>query len=141
MEKGIGEFIKLFAAENNFIMNEATKRVSNALVRISPIDEGEFVADWDVAVGHWPSDTVQPLDPSKRMTRARLQSELERVKYGDAVFFENNDPVAVWLEFGLSKQAPPPFGVVRRTARKWRGFVRGAGKAAMNRVAKTLRGE
>lgn len=137
MEKGIAEFARLFKAENDFIMNEATKRVSNSLVRLSPVKEGEFVAEWDAAIGHWPSDTEQPDDPKKSKTRARLQAEIKPATFGDAVFFENDDPVAVRLEFGYSKQAPQ--GVVRMTARRWRGFVKGAATAALKRVSKRLR--
>lgn len=136
MEAGIKEFARLFREENDFIMQEATKRVSNSLVRLSPVDEGEFVADWDVSLSGWPSDTEQPDDPGKTKTRKRLQDVLKRLRYGMAAFFENNDPVAVRLEFGYSKQAPQ--GVVRLTTRKWRGFVKGAGRAALNRVKKRL---
>lgn len=136
MEKGVADFIRLFKAENDFIFQDATQRVSNSIVRLSPVSEGEFVADWDVQVGGYPSDTQQPDDPSKRKTRARLREIIKTAKFGDFVVFENNDPVAVRLEFGYSKQAPQ--GVVRLTTRKWRSFVKGAARAALNRVKKKL---
>lgn len=139
MEKGVAEFRRLFAAENDEIMRDATTRVSNSLVRLSPVDEGEFVADWDVKIGGWPADSDQAPDPKKRTTRARLSEIIKQVKYGLSVFFENDDPVATRLEFGYSKQAPQ--GVVRLTTRRWRGFVRGAGKAAQNRVKKRITDE
>lgn len=134
MEKGVAEFARLFAAENDFIMQEATKRVSNSIVRLNPVDEGESVADWDAAIGRWPSDTEQPHDPKKSRTRKRLQEAFKKVVFGQAVFFENNDPVAARLEFGYSKQAPQ--GITRLTARKWRGFVKGAARAAFNKAKK-----
>lgn len=139
MEKGIAEFQRLFEAQKDFIMQDSTKRVSNALVRISPVadeDGGEFVADWDAAIGGWPADTVQPKDPKRTQTRRRLQEVFKTAKFGKAVFFEDNDPVAVRLEFGYSKKAPQ--GVVRLVARKWRGFVKGAGRAALNKAKKRL---
>lgn len=136
MEKGIREFIKAFDAEKNFIMQESTKRVSNSIVRLNPVDEGESVADWDAAIGQWPADTKPPHDPKKAKTRKRLQDSFKNVVFGQAVFFENTDPVAARLEFGYSKQAPQ--GITRLTARKWRGFVRGAGKAAFNKARKNM---
>lgn len=139
MEKGIADFIREFNAEKDFIMQEATTRVSNAIVRFSPVDEGEYVADWDVKIGGWPADSNPPNDPKKTKTRARLKDIIKDVKYGDAVFFENDDAAAIRLEFGYSKQAPQ--GVVRLTVRKWRGFVRGAAIVARKRVNKRLAGE
>lgn len=139
LEKGITEFQKLFAAENDFIANEATRRVNNSLVRLSPVKEGEFVSDWDAAVGHWPSDTKPPDDPKKTTTRRRLQDAIRSMRYGLSTFFENTDPVAVRLEYGYSKKAPQ--GVVRLTARKWRGFVKGAATAARNKVRKAMESE
>lgn len=136
MDKGIKEFVRLFAAQKDFIMQDATKRVSNSIVRLNPVLEGESVADWDVAIGVWPADTKPPHDPGKRITRKRLQDVIKRVVFGQAVFFENTDPVAVRLEFGYSKKAPQ--GIVRLTARRWRGFVKGAGRAALNKTKKKL---
>lgn len=136
MEKGIKEFIRLVEAEHDAIFRDATTRVKNSLVRLSPVAEGDYVADWDVAAGNWPTDTEQRSDPSKRATRARLQPDLNDLRMGETVFFENNDPVATKLEFGYSKQAPQ--GVVRMTARRWRSFVSGAARAAMARAKKRL---
>lgn len=139
MEKGVAEFLRLFKEENNFIMRDATTRVSNSLVRLSPVDEGEYVAEWDVNIGSWPSDTEQQPDPRKTKTRQRLKDVISAVEYGKAVFFENDDPVAVKLEYGYSAQAPQ--GVVRLTARRWRSFVKGAARAAINKVKKKLASE
>jgi len=136
MEKGIREFQRLFTMELDNIMRDATTRVSNSLVRLSPVDEGDYVAEWDAAINQWPRDTAQPPDPKKRTTRARLKDVISGVSYGESVFFENTDPVGGRLEYGYSQQAPQ--GVVRLTTRKWRGFVRGAGKAAQSRVKKKI---
>ena len=136
MEKGVAKFIRMFDDELDAITQDATKRVSNALVRFTPVDTGEAVADWDVAVNADPGNPEHGLDPGKRITRKRLRQELDKVKFGDFIIFDNDDPVAVRLEFGYSKKAPQ--GMVRLTARKWRGFVRGAARAAQNRIRKKL---
>lgn len=136
MEKGIAEFARLAQEEHTNILRDASKRVKNSLVRLSPVDEGDYVAEWDVAIGHWPTDTEQAPDPKKRTTRARLQAPIDNLDFGENLFFENNDEVAARLEFGYSKQAPQ--GVVRLTARRWRSFVKGAARAATNRIRKKL---
>lgn len=136
MEKGILAFIKLFQEQKDAIMQDVTTRVSNSLVANSVVDTGEMVADWDVRVGGWPSDTKQPLDPGKRTTRARLKSGFTEVKYGQAVFFENTDPAARQQEYGRWRSAPN--GLTRLTVRRFPGFVRGAGRASMNRVKRQL---
>lgn len=134
MQRGIAEFQKQFDAQKDFILREATKRVSNSIVRLNPVDEGESVADWDVAIGRFPTDIEQPNDPKKTKTRRRLQEVFNNVRFGQVIFFENNDPVINRLEFGYSKQAPQ--GIVRLTARRWRSFVKGAGRAAFNKAKK-----
>jgi hypothetical protein len=140
MERGIEEFRKLFEQHNTAILRDATRRVSNAIVRESPIaveDGGYYVADWDVQVGSFPAEDGTPLpDPKKRKTRAALNQIIDTAEYGQSLFFQNDDEVAVRLEFGYSKQAPQ--GVVRKTARRWRSFVKGAGRAAQSRIRKML---
>lgn len=136
MEKGVKEFQRLFEAEAGAIMRDATTRVSNSLVRRTPVDEGEAVANWEAGVNRIPTDVDRVNDPKKRATRARLRETVAAVNYGDYVAFVNFDEVAARLEFGYSSQAPQ--GMVRLTARKWRGFVRGAGRAAQNRVRKQV---
>lgn len=118
------------------ILRDATKRVKNSIVRTSPIDEGEYLADWDVALHGWPADTEQAPDTKRTKTRKRLQDPIDRMQMGDSIFFENNDPVGDRLEFGYSSQAPQ--GVVRISALKWTRFVRGAARAATNRIIKRL---
>ena len=142
MERGVREFQRLLKGELDFIMQDVTKRTGNSLVRLSPVadpgshDRGEYVADWDAAIGQWPPDTEQQPDPKKTTTRRRLQNVFKNVRYGQSVFFENDDPVVVRLEFGYSKKAPQ--GIVRLTARRFRGFVKGAGRAAQNKIRKQL---
>lgn len=139
MKKGIAEFQRLFAEERTVILRDATQRISNAVVRVSPVGNdpgGEYVAEWDVEIGRWPSDTDQPRDPRRTRTRRRLQETIAQAQYGEAVFFENDDPAALRLELGYSDQAPQ--GVVRSQSRRWNQFVRGAGRAAQSRLRKRV---
>lgn len=135
-EDGISDFFQETQNEHTAILREATKRVKNSIVRRAPIAEGDYLAEWDASLHTWPSDTKQPPDTKRRVTRKRLQAPIDRMKMGDSYFLENTDPVAERLEFGYSDQAPQ--GVVRITAIKWGGFVRGAARAATNRIRKRL---
>lgn len=137
MEKGIAEFIKLYKAQHDSITNDATGRVSNALVRRTPVDEGDTVADWDVSINKGPPDTKPPpFDPKRSLTRRRLRELIKSVKFGDWVMFENTNEAALFLEFGSSDQAPT--GIVRTVARRWPAFVKGAARAAQNRIKKQM---
>lgn len=137
MEKGVSEFMRLVNTAHDDILNDATKRVSNSLVRRSPVDTGEYLGEWDADVGALPADKENGLG-KRASTRRRLQGEAEigRLHMGDTVFFTNNDPVAERIEFGYSDKAPQ--GVMRITARQWRKLVRGAARAATNRIRKTI---
>jgi len=136
LDKGITEFMKLVEAQHDTIMQGVVTRVSNGLVRDSLVDTGDMVADWDVAVGTWPSNTHQPPDPSKSTTRARLKSGFKDVKMGQAVFFENTDPAAIQQELGHLKRQPN--GLARLQARKFPGYVKGEVAASQNRIKKGL---
>lgn len=136
MEKGVAEFIGLFYKQHDGIMQDVTTRVSNGLVATSVVDTGELVADWDVAVGSWPADTTQPLDPSRRTTRARLKTGFKDVRFGQSVFFENTDPAAIAQEFGGWRSAPN--GLSRLVVRRFPGYVKGAARAAQNRIKKGM---
>lgn len=136
MEKGISTFIREFEKEKDFILQNSAGRVSNALVRISPVLEGEFVAELESGVNRVPQDTKRPFDPKKRKTRKRLKENFEDARWGDAIWFTNEDEAAGRIEFGYSKKAPQ--GVFRATARKWRGFIRGVARAATNRARKRV---
>lgn len=136
MQKEIGEWTRLVSEQHDFILTNATQRVASNLANLSPVNEGEYVADWDVAVGNYPADTEQAPDLKKNKTKRRLRQGVDNLKMGDVVFFENNDPVSIRLEYGYSKQAPQ--GVVRLTVRQWRKFVQGAARAAERKIRKQL---
>lgn len=136
MDKGIEVFLREFEKESDNILRDATKRVKNSIVRLTPVDEGEAVAEWDDGLNKSAQDIKREPDPKKRKTRARLQEKIDDMEMGDTYFLENHDPVAVRLDRGYSKKAPQ--GMTRLTARKWRGFVRGAGIAAQRRATKRV---
>lgn len=110
--------------------------MKNSIVRLTPVDEGEAVAEWDDGLNKSAVDVKREPDPSRRKTRARLQAKIDDMKMGDTYFLENHHPVAVRLDRGYSKKAPQ--GMTRITARKWRSFVRGAAIAAQRKAIKRV---
>ena len=143
MERGVREFMRLFEQESDFILRQSTEGVvtrlgakSATVLKRSPVDKGDFVRDWDVAIGSWPSDTKPQPDPKKQTTAKRLRATIRKVKFGQSIFFENTDPAARPLEFGSSKQAPN--GIVRLAGRSWRKQVQNAGRAALRKARKRL---
>lgn len=136
MEKGIATFIREFEKEKDFILQNSAGRVSNALVRISPVLEGEFVAELESDVNRVPNDVKRLHDPKKRKTRKRLKDNFKDARWGDAIWFTNEDEAAGLIEFGYSNKAPQ--GVFRATARKWPKFIRGVARAATNRARKRV---
>ncbi len=131
-EISLKQFQKEFEAQKDFIFQDATKRVGRLLVRTAPILTGEFLGDWDVAVNKIPTDAKR-LEPKRGVSRARIDAAIKQVKFGDYVIFENRDPVAVRLEFGFSDKVTGA-GMVRLAGRRWRSFVKGAGRAAQKRI-------
>lgn len=143
MDKGVRIFRDLFLNETHEIFRDANRRTvtgtqkrSKAVLANSPVDEGEFVADWDAAKNRPPTQGENPDDPKKRATAARIIAVINTAQFGDKLFYENRDEVAVRLEFGYSKQAPQ--GVTRLAARQWRRQVRNAGRAAQRRIGKKV---
>ena len=130
----VAQFIKEFEAEKDFIFNEANKRVARLLVRRAPILEGEFLGDWDIGVNRAPGDQKR-LEPIRSVARSRFDVAVQTVKFGDYVVYENRDPVSVALEFGFSKKVKNSgAGMVRLAGQRWRGFVKGAGRAAEKKI-------
>ena len=133
-ELTVGQFIKEFEAQKDFIFNDANKRVARLLVRRAPILEGEFLGDWDIGVNRVPGDAKR-LEPIRSKARSRFDAAVLPVKFGDYVIYENRDPVAVFLEFGFSKKIKNSgAGMVRLAGQRWRGFVKGAGRAAEKKI-------
>lgn len=135
----IDDFIARFKKEGDFIFADATARVANSLARKSPVDTGAYLTDWDFAKNTFPAKMTISPDKSRTHARRKMKEEIAGLKMGDWGAFQNDEPYSIRLEYGYSKQAPQ--GVVRATVRRWRTYVRGAGKAAVNRVLKDIREE
>ena len=142
-DRDLKDFGRKFRAENDFIMFEATRRLFNAVIRRSPVAEGEFVSEFDIGVNKVPRDVKREhLGPrAKTAARKRFAQELAKVDFGDFVILDNHDPAATGIEFGQLSPRKAPQGVIRVSAKSWRRFVRGAAAAAKNKAAKNLRRE
>lgn len=114
-----------YGARMDQLVRKITFEAFSRCVQRSPVDEGRFKANWNVAYGA-PNVTTTT---SKEVGRAdiELQTVLS-LGVGGRVFLTNSLPYGKRLEYGWSKQAPS--GMVRLTAREFTAIVK-----QMNRVA------
>lgn len=96
----------------------------SAVVMRSPVDTGQFRANWLLSVGA-PAQgyTLKKTDPSGAQATAEASKALN-IPAGNVVYFVNNLPYAQRLEFGWSKQAPG--GMVRLTIKDMQQFLKKA---------------
>ena len=80
------------------------------VVALSPVDEGRFRGNWQTSVASPISGTTDRLDrasygsPPGSDVKAEINNNLGQL--GDVVYFTNNLPYALRLEYGHSGQAP-----------------------------------
>ncbi|QHJ80235.1 MAG: hypothetical protein [Bacteriophage sp.] len=74
---------------------------------------GRFRGNWQVGIDTLPTEETGRIDKSGTPTLAAAQVALEKFKVGttQVIYFVNNVPYAIPLEYGHSKQAPN--GMVR----------------------------
>lgn len=93
---------------------------SNVISR-SPVDTGRFRGNWQVGLNSRPGGTVASLDTTGAATIGKVTGELQAARAGQVVYFANNLPYSVKLEYGHSKQAPG--GMVRITVAEFQQTV------------------
>jgi hypothetical protein len=103
----------------------------------SPVDEGRFRSNWQVAIGEIPQGVIElsisgEAAKTKRGSKARGKAvgtatvneemaKLAGVKAGDVIYLVNNLPYGPRLENGWSGQAPA--GMVAITVSEYGGVV------------------
>lgn len=80
---------------------------------------GRFRGNWQIGFDNAPEGETGRVDPSGRLTQSIGIAVLSQFKAANnsIIYFVNNVPYAVRLEFGYSKQAPR--GMVRITAQEF----------------------
>lgn len=95
------------------VHREVLTDVAHRLVHGSPVDTGLFKGNWQFGIGYVPLNPVDTLDRDGVATLNKLLRLIRMTKVGGNVYFSNNVPYSLALEYGHSKQAP--MGMVRIT--------------------------
>lgn len=107
------------ATKNKKKLTQLPKRVTlqmaRKIIRRSPVDSGLFKETWQTAIGS-PNLSI---DPS--ISGAGLVPTVKGWRLGETLFFTNNQPYALVLEFGHSDFAPQ--GMVRLTIAEFQSIV------------------
>lgn len=94
-----------------------------AIVLETPVDKGVLRNNWFAEIGTGSRETTDSRDPSGQETLTRIRGVLEGTDIARDIFFTNNLPYAVPIEFdGISGKAPE--GMVRINALRWDKIVR-----------------
>jgi hypothetical protein len=95
----------------------------SAIILETPVDKGVLRNNWFAEIGNGSSETTDSEDPSGQRAINRTRSVLEGTDIARDIFFTNNLPYAVPIEFdGISGKAPE--GMVRINALRWDNIVR-----------------
>jgi hypothetical protein len=125
--------IRKFQRKTNLSMDVIVRKVvidmSVALTRMSPVDTGRFRGNWMLGVGSPDASTIEAVDPDGSTTVARITEAAGSVQAGGVVYITNSLPYARRLEYGWSKQAPSPPGIVRVTVQRYSDYIAAAVKS------------
>jgi hypothetical protein len=125
--------IRKFQQKTNLSMDVIVRKVvidmTVAMVRMSPVDTGRFRGNWMIGVGSPDVSTIDAVDPDGSTTVARITSAVGSVQAGGVVYITNSLPYARRLEYGWSKQAPSPPGIVRLTVQRYTDYIAAAVKS------------
>ena len=110
------QWSRISESNKNKLLGTAKKTIKTMgkrILRISPVDTGLFKESWRTAINIPDLSITGP--------GAGLLPTLKLLRFGDVLFFTNNQPYALRLEFGHSNQAP--LGMVRVTGADFQGVV------------------
>jgi len=122
------------------VVNDRTARAKaviagdllRAIVHASPVDTGQFKANWRVSLNATTRASIKSFDKGGQSTISAGLEVIGRAKPTDRVYIGNNLPYARRIEYGWSQQAP--YGVVRVQVARLQGIVTSAVRAAREQV-------
>lgn len=120
-ELQIQKFVAKASGNIDLVLRKVALDIFTRIILKSPVDEGRFRGNWQVAIGSIPAGVLELNDKDGSATIARVTAETLNLKAGETIFFVNNLSYAWRLEFGHSKQAPT--GMVRVTVLEWNQAV------------------
>jgi hypothetical protein len=111
------------------IVRKVTIDMSTAMIRMSPVDTGRFRGNWMIGVGSPNVSTIATVDKDGSTTTAYIASAVGGLNAGGVIYITNSLPYARRLEYGWSKQAPSPPGIVRLTVQRYTEYIAAAVKS------------
>jgi len=125
--------IRKFADKTKLSMDVIVRKVTIdmtvAIVRMSPVDTGRFRGNWMIGVGSPDISTIDAVDKDGSTTVARVTTAAPGLHAGGVIYITNSLPYARRLEYGWSKQAPSPPGIVRLTVQRYTDYIAAAVKS------------
>lgn len=89
--------------------------VADTVIDTTPVDTGELVDGWDLAVGSRQAGLGgKGRDPSRAQPKGRIRAKAQGLKLGQLAFIVNDVEHGPFVEFGTARQ--PPRAFVRRAA-------------------------
>lgn len=116
----IDQWAKMSKASVSRVVRGSTMEIGSRAIDASPVDTGRFKGNWQLNERGFDENR---LDPSGAQTKAKIQAAIAQSEVGAVNSLINNLPYAERLEYGHSKQAPSPPGIVRAVALIWRDIV------------------
>lgn len=117
----VDNFFKKTRAKADLAARKIALDVFSSVIQMSPVDEGRFKGNWQVAIGNVPTGTVEINDKDGTATIAKVQAATLNLQVGQTIVLVNNLEYALPLEYGSSRQAPN--GMVRLTVQRFKPIV------------------
>jgi hypothetical protein len=122
----IGKFVKLVERNSEQAARVAGANLLRSVVLDSPVDSGRFRGNWGIQFEASPEQQVT-VDKGGIATIQRGINRLKYFKLGmPRIYILNHLPYSIELEYGHSKQAPSPPGIVRLAVQRFDSLMRRA---------------
>jgi len=119
--------IRKFQQKTKLSMDVLVRKViiqmGSRMVKMSPVDTGRFRANWMPGIGSPDTSTIDAVDPDGSTTIARITAAFANAQAGGVLYVTNSLPYARRLEYGWSKKAPSPPGIVRATVQSYAAYI------------------
>lgn len=120
-ELQIAKFVEKAGKNADEVVRKTAFEVFSQVIIISPVDEGRFKGNWQVAIESIPSGVLDTVDKSGTATIAKAKAATLTMRAGQIIYMVNNLEYARPLEYGHSKQAPS--GMVRITVENFNAII------------------
>lgn len=116
------KFRKDTARKYTSVMRVSAFDLFSSIILDTPVDKGVLRNNWFAAISNGSAEITKIEDPSGQATISKIQSVLTGTDLAKPIFFTNNLPYALPIEFdGISGKAPE--GMVRVNTLRWDKIV------------------